>query len=206
MGLERVRGILPESIDAYLNDACVELAMNTVKANVQTVFRDKVTVQNNPVSAINGVSTLYVETTLPINANSGGSVSAVISDVMYLTGFSVSADDVKYYQCRFIEPDKVDITLDDYCSRASLKYPVITLVSANEKTGDYIFRVFGGKESLKDLRIKYIKMPNKIQYVDGTTTNDVQCDLPEHLHKDVVELAVTKYFNSVGSTSQPVRQ
>lgn len=205
MGLEMVRGILPESIDSFLNAACIELATNIVKSNVQTVFQDKVTIQNNPTSVINGVSTLYVESNKEIDTNSGDTVDIEIQNVMFLTGFSISANGTRFHQCRIIEPDKVDITLDDYCSRASLKYPIITLVECSENNNKYTFRIFGGTESIKNIRIKYIKMPNKIEYVDGTTANDKQCDLPEHLHKDIVELAVSKYLAAVGSTTHEVR-
>ena len=48
-------------------------------------------------------------------------------------------------------------------------------------------------------------MPISVKYDISNSANSVNCDLPVHLHKDVVELAVQKFFNSVGSTSHNVR-
>lgn len=201
MGLERVRGILEESIDIYLNAAIKETVANVVKSNVQTIYKDKITVQDNPISPINGVSTLYKENTFNVNATSGSLVDITLKDVQYIFGFSISyPGEATYKQCRFIEPDRVDITLDDYCSRASKRYPIITIVSADENNNSYKFRIYTGKTNVDTLRVKYIKLPNEV-----SLEQNISCDLPEHLHKDVVELAVQKYFNSVGSTSQNVR-
>lgn len=201
MGLERVRGILEESIDIYLNAAIKETVANVVKSNVQTIYKDKITVQDNPISPINGVSTLYKENTFNVNATSGSLVDITLKDVQYIFGFSISyPGEATYKQCRFIEPDRVDITLDDYCSRASKRYPIITIVSADENNNSYKFRIYTGKTNVDTLRVKYIKLPNEV-----SLEQNISCDLPEHLHKDVVELAVQKYFQSVGSTSQNVR-
>lgn len=201
MGLERVRGILEESIDIYLNAAIKETVANVVKSNVQTIYKDKITVQDNPISPINGVSTLYKENTFNVNATSGSLVDITLRDVQYIFGFSISyPGETTYKQCRFIEPDRVDITLDDYCSRASKRYPIITIVNADENNDSYKFRIYTGKTNVDTLRVKYIKLPNEV-----SLEQNISCDLPEHLHKDVVELAVQKYFNSVGSTSQNVR-
>ena len=201
MGLERVRGILEESIDVYLNAAIKETVANVVKSNVQTIYKDKITVQDNPISPINGVSTLYKENTFNVNTTSDSLVDITLKDVQYIFGFSISyPGETNYKQCRFIEPDRVDITLDDYCSRASKRYPIITIVSANENNNSYQFRIYAGNTNIDNLRVKYIKLPNEV-----SLEQNISCDLPEHLHKDVVELAVQKYFNSVGSTSQNVR-
>lgn len=201
MGLERVRGILEESIDVYLNAAIKETVANVVKSNVQTIYKDKITVQDNPISPINGVSTLYREFVSKVNTSSGSVASISLENVQYIFGFSISyPGETNYKQCRFIEPDRVDITLDDYCSRASKRYPIITIVSADENRNSYQFRIYAGNTNIDNLKVKYIKLPDEV-----SLERNINCDLPEHLHKDVVELAVQKYFNSVGSTSQNVR-
>ena len=41
MGMERIRGILPESIDGYLQDAIQEQATAIIRENVTTVYNDK---------------------------------------------------------------------------------------------------------------------------------------------------------------------
>ena len=201
MGLERVRGILEESIDVYLNAAIKETVANVVKSNVQTIYKDKITVQDNPISPINGVSTLYKEHITKVSSASGADVNITLDNVQYIFGFSISyPGETTYKQCRFIEPDRVDITLDDYCSRASKRYPIVTIVNVDENSDSYQFRIYTGKTNIDNFKVKYIKIPNEVNL-----EQNISCDLPEHLHKDVVELAVNKYFNSVGSTSQNVR-
>lgn len=202
MGLERVRGILEESIDVCLNTAINEITDSLIRSNVQTIYKDKITIQDNPISPVNGVSTLYKELDTSVNTESGQVVVLTISDVRYIYGFSISYPGTNTYkQCRIIEPDRVEITLDDYCSRASKQYPIVTVVDVNENSDEYKIRVYAGKSDISSIRTKYIKNPVKV-----SLTDNISCDLPEHLHKDVVELAVTKYFNSVGSTTQNVRQ
>lgn len=201
MGLERVRGILEESIDIYLNAAIQETISNVIKSNVQTVYRDKITIQDNPISPVNGVSTLYKESNFNITSESGLDVNVTISDVLLLYAFSISYPGEKTYrQCRFIEPDRVDITLDDYCNRASKKYPIITVVNIDEEIGRYTFRIYTGNTTFQNFKVKYIKKPNVV-----SLENNINCDLPEHSHKDIVEIAVQKYLQSVGSTTQKVQ-
>lgn len=202
MGLERVRGILEESIDTYLNIAIKETVASVVKSNVQTVYKDKITIQDNPISPVNGVSTLYKESDFNANIPSGSDVEISLGNVQYICGFSVSYPGKEFYnKCRFIEPDRVEDTLTDYCSRASKQYPIITVVNVNEVTNKYKFRIYCGSGEINKLKVKYIKLPATV-----SLQNSINCDLPEHLHKDIVELAVNKYFNSVGSTSQSVKQ
>ena len=202
MGLERVRGILEESIDVCLNAAIDEITDSLIRSNVQTIYKDKITIQDNPISPVNGVSTLYKELDSLVNAKSGQVVILTISDVRYIYGFSISYPGTNTYkQCRIIEPDRVEITLDDYCSRASKQYPIITVVDVNESSDEYKLRIYTGGSDIQYIRTKYIKNPVKVSF-----DKNISCDLPEHLHKDIVEIAVNKYLQSVGSTTQNVRQ
>ena len=59
MGLQLVRAILPESIDTYLNDAIVDTVRKIVLSNSTMQFQDKVTIQNDTISPINAIRTLY---------------------------------------------------------------------------------------------------------------------------------------------------
>ena len=61
MGMERIRVILPASIDGYLNDAIIEITNNIIKSNVQGQYREKYIISDNFVSPVNGISTLYSE-------------------------------------------------------------------------------------------------------------------------------------------------
>ena len=61
------------------------------------------------------------------------------------------------------------------------------------------------KNPVEKLFISYVAMPNKVKYDTNNTANNVDCDLPDYLHTEVVESAVKKFFTSVGSTSQNVQ-
>lgn len=210
MGMEKVRSILPSSIDGYLQDAIQEQAVAIIRENVTTVYNDKLIVQDNFASPINGLSTLYREISINVDNNYSSKFEVVannLKDVMYFYGFSIKYDNTdRYRNCRIIENNKVELTLDDYCNRATHKYPVITVSSSNEDSGTYSFDIYIGTPNILDsLKIKYIKMPRVVKFVSETSPDNVDCDLPQHLHKSIVELAVTKFFNSVGSTTNNVR-
>lgn len=208
MGLERVRGILDESIDDFLNAAIIDTVTNIVKSNVQTIFRDKFTIQDNAISPLNGVSTLYEEKVKSINDGSDEvtSVSINVTDVMYCIGFSIKyRGKSQWRNCRIIEPTKIESSLDDYCNRASARYPIVNVISTGSSDDDTDVEIYHGKSDIEIVKIKYIRMPAIVKYDTVNSENSVDCDLPVHLHKDVVELAVQKFFNSVGSTSHNVR-
>ena len=164
MGLERVRGILEESIDVYLNVAIKEIVSNIVKSNVQTVYKDKITIQDNPISPVNGVSTLYKELETIANIPSGYTIDVVIPNVQYIFGFSVSYPGItNFKQCRFVESDRIGITLDDYCSRPSKKYPIITVVNVDEQSDVYTFRIYSSKGIIEKLFLKLMLLQVLLQ-------------------------------------------
>lgn len=210
MGMEKVRGILPNSIDGYLQDAIQERAEGIIRENVTTVYNEKLIVQDNFASPINGISTLYREINVVPQNNNSSELSFVVNslnDVMYFYGFSVKYyNNDRFRNCRIIENNKVELSLDDYCNRASHKYPIVCLSSANEDLNSYKFNLYVGKQAnVEQLKIKYIKMPRVVKFVGENSNQNISCDLPQHLHKQIVELAVTKFFNSVGSTTNNIR-
>lgn len=59
MGMQLVRGILPESIDVYINNVIVEKTQIDLLNNVKTVLQDNVNMQGSTMSPINLFRTLY---------------------------------------------------------------------------------------------------------------------------------------------------
>ena len=220
MGIERVRGILPHSIDTYLNDAIIEIVNNLLRINTQNkeqrISRYKILPNEAVLSPVNALSTLYKEETLLLKSESDNDTNLISykskDRILYLYDFTINYEgDGRFRHCRFIEPNKVEESLDDYLNRASRRYPIITVTSVDEINDEYKFEVYcGGKFYIEHLKIRYIKVPNTVKFdVDDNgelTTEAINCDLPIHLHKDIVELAVSKYFTSVGSTTQNVKQ
>ena len=207
MGMERIRVILPDSIDGYLNDAIIEITNNIIKSNVQGQYREKYIISDNFVSPVNGISTLYSEINKDndfTNLNGKTEITVSIQNCLYLYSFAIKYEDNRYRNCRIIEPDKLEQSLDDYLNRPTARYPIIHIVSF---TGEQTCRVevYSGKGDIKGIKVKYIRKPATVSF-NETTQNGIDCDLPAHLHKDIVELAVTKFFNSVGSTSHNVNK
>ena len=205
MGLQLVRAILPESIDTYLNDAIVNTVRKIVLNNSTMQFQDKVTIQNDTISPINAIRTLYkrseidlsFEDSLPIHLR-----TANLTNVMYFCSFALSYGDGRYVKCRFVEPDKVEDTNADYCNRASVAYPIVTMF---DNDGAVIEIQNGTTNKLPStLLIRYIENP-VIVHLDDDKSLCVDCNLPDYLHHEIVETAVQKYFSSVGSTSQSIQ-
>ena len=113
----------------------------------------------------------------------------------------VGYNDGTVKNCRLIEHDKLQLVLNDYCNKADDEYPVVSLVSNTNK--DTVAKLYVENNSnVNLLTCNYICNPAKVQ----NNSNPIDCDLPEYLHNEIVELAVNKYFQSVGSTTQSVKQ
>ena len=59
MGLQLNRGILPESIDIYINDVIMEKTKEELLSGVRTSLQDSVNTQASTMSPINAFRTLY---------------------------------------------------------------------------------------------------------------------------------------------------
>lgn len=208
MGMQLVRAILPESIDIYLNDCIVEWVRKRVAANVDSIYNDRVTVQRNGIDPVNGVRTLFKNKKVFVVGSVGDNGSYLVAlqsvnDVMFYTSFDVNyITDELYYGCRFIEREKLYSTLRDYCNAASHEYPIISIHS--DDNDEEVAEVHvGNGGAIKILNVNYIKMPNVVKY-SNNIANQVNCNLPEYCHHEVVEMAVNKYFQSVNSTNNTV--
>lgn len=209
MGLQQIRGILPESIDICINDAIIEKVRSTVILNTGTTFQDKVTQQYNPISPINSLRTIYKTVEFKVGESTKTSnyykVSINIDNVMLFTSFFVNyTDDLnKKYPCRIIESDKLENTLNDYCNKASYEYPIVSIFyDVNTKQ---IVRLFTNSNSKipESLEVRYVENPAKVKF-DKNPSNCIDCNLPDYTHFEIVERAVYKYLQSVTSTTKPI--
>ena len=196
MGLQNMRNILPAEIDVFLNAAIVDETRKAILSNVNTAFKDKVTVQKNTVSPINFVRTLYA--VKYVDTENSNEFDMDEDDVMYFTSIFVKYDITgKLYNCRLIEPDELANTLNDYCNGASFDYPIVSMsVWGTQKS----WVIYNNNEKIATMAIvNYIKKPTIVSY-----NNNVDCDLPEYTHQQIVESAINKFFNSLNNTSQSV--
>lgn len=218
-GLQLVRAVLPESIDDYLNAAIMEKCRSVLIQNTSTAFPDKMTSRDNPISPYNALRTLFREEALvpnpktPINeyylvptTNNKTEVLSYISvGVQYAryANLDPTHDNVKEsdrrYACRIIEPDKIYYVLNDFCNAPSKQHPCCVIDRHSGTTTDVDFQIYTALNPIWRVYIGRIDMPAKV-----SLSTSVDCNLPDYLHHEIVEIAVNKYFQSVGSTTKQV--
>lgn len=69
MGMQLIRGILPESIDIYINDVIIEKTQLELLNGVRTALQDSVNTQASTMSPINTFRTLYRSARYNINTD-----------------------------------------------------------------------------------------------------------------------------------------
>ena len=158
MGMQKVRGILPESIDILLNTSIVHCVRQIITSNVTTNFGNIVATQRNKISAINALRTLYIEKETDIDyetetytEDGEEKVRSIITnpvnveafynfDIFSIIDCSISYDEkeegdespYKYISTRLIEPNLVEETERDYLLRPTYKFPVATVIEVKE--------------------------------------------------------------------------
>lgn len=189
-GMQLVNVILPEEIDAFINLTIVEKVRELITTNATSVFQDKVSNRDGSVTPVNSLRNLYFETELDAYYSNRFDISTL--NAMYYISFSVKYEDRKY-KCRLIVPEKLEDTLNDYCNGASKDYPICSVFNNDEQI---VCETYGSNDNHK-LIVKYIKKPNTVSYVDN-----IDCDLLEQYHGEIVQQAVNKYFVSNGLSNQ----
>lgn len=229
-GIQLIRSVLPESIDVYLNNAIMELTKEKLAQGVVDNIHYNITPQASTMSLINTFGTLYktankqlynekeIGDSKPINKQDSKTgyyqfnINNCVTDdngqdkIMMILGVSVTYASTPsknvLVPCRIISVDNLELTLTDYCNGASKQYPIAVVL--NDK-----LEIYSNTEDYKImvLNIKYIKYPNVVKLDTGDSNNNVDCDLPEHLHFEIVEKAVDKFFKAIDSnvTNKPIQ-
>lgn len=206
VGMQDVRAILPESIDIFINIAIIEKARSIVMENTKTAFPNRVSIQNNFVSPVNALRTLYRRKEITITDITKDVQLSQLDNVFLYTSFAIRYDNNdSEYKCRFIDGDKLEETLNDVLNGASWDYPICSMFN-DEKNSEYL-KIFTNSESHTPnaIIIKYIANPAVVKFSNNDAER-VNCDLPDYLHSEIVELAVSKFFKSVAATSQAIAE
>lgn len=206
VGMQDVRAILPESIDIFINIAIIEKARSIVMENTKTAFPNRVSVQNNFVSPINALRTLYRRKEITITDITKDVQLSQLDNVFLYTSFAIRYDNNdSEYKCRFIDGDKLEETLNDVLNGASWDYPICSMFNG-ENNSEYL-KVFinSNSHTPNAIIIKYIANPAVVKF-SKNAAECINCDLPDYLHSEIVELAVSKFFKSVTATSQAIAE
>ena len=156
------------------------------------------------------------------NFDNGGSGSTGKFDYLYLVDLAINYSNLNsfvgtpttltnYFPVRLIDDAYLADTLNDFVLRPRLRTPVAVLY--NDQLDIYIDNLTSGKlpEELNPykLRVSYIAKPAVVAYKSDLGGTDVDCNLPEYMHVDILKHAVDLYRIAVSgslSASQQAEQ
>lgn len=208
VGMEAVRAILPNEVDRLLNLSIVAFIRNNLSKVANTQYRERIAIRSNTITPINALRTLYKVVKL-------GSIR-VESQCKDLTlyNFDVDSDDIMVitdiattykdfttlpYYCRFIEPEQYHILRNDFCNSPSYDSPIATMLSDDNQTMTFRMECGKGGYVPDEIQVGYIKQPNIVSF-----DNNVNCDLPEHTHSEIVANAAKIYLSAVSLTTKNI--
>ena len=138
--------------------------------------------------------------------------------------FDEDGEITNYFPVRLIDDAYLSDTLNDFVLKPRLRSPIAVVYNKLAADGQgyagsvldvYIDKftntaAVGQPDSYKldygllpyDLRISYIKKPAKVKYVEDLTSEElnVDCDLPESMHVDIIKHAVDLYRVAVNGS------
>lgn len=117
-----------------------------------------------------------------------------------------------YYPVRIIEDAYLADTLQDFVLKPRVRTPIAVVY--NSQLDLYLgenYRTANGKLTSTELipnklRVSYIAAPAKVQYMSDINGTDIDCDLPESMHVDILKHAVDLYTISVNGGLYSNRQ
>lgn len=225
MGMQNVRAILPEQIDLLINTSITDTINQIITQNIG-VTNDRVITDNSKIGQINALRSLYkvVEVIAdPDNGNepfSKGNIDTIYNivanfgdideepgqefDYLYLVDLAInyktSANKItNYFPVRLIDDAFLADTLNDFILKPRVRTPIAVIY--NNKIQLYINDIVntGLPQNLTPnvLRISYIGKPAKVAYLSDVGGTNVDCDLPEYMHVDILKHAVDLYRISI---------
>lgn len=202
-GMQTVRAILPEDIDINLNIAIRDTVKRIVKENTKAIDGNtKVARDNSKISQLNSLRSLYRQQDLTGSGNGSQTnpykVNIDANNVLLFTGFK-TIDDGHLYDARIIEIEELGMTLNDFCNRAEYDAPICTVIGQYPSIEvDFYTGPVQGRAP-QSIRCYYIAEPATVCHPD--VGNQVDCDLIDYLHEDVVKLAVDYYLKAIANTN-----
>lgn len=156
------------------------------------------------------------------NFDNGGSGDTGKFDYLYLVDLAINYSNLSsasgspttltnYFPVRLIDDAYLADTLNDFVLRPRLRTPVAVIY--NDQLDIYIDNLENSKlpENLNPykLRVSYIAKPAVVAYKSDLGGTDVNCNLPEYMHVDILKHAVDLYRIAISgalSASQQAEQ
>lgn len=206
MGMQTTRAILSENIDICLNVAIKDLVKELITEHIGYINpTDKVSRHNSAISPINGLRTLTRKSTITAeNITGNGTLIEPYTfnisndDVMIYFAFKVIYNSNLLYDCRIIEHEDLGQTVHDFCNRPAKDTPICTIVGDAEKITVNLINGLKVGTKPKSVDYLYIANPTEVYFEDIQSPNNVDCDMPDYLHNDIVKKAISVYVQSIG--------
>lgn len=123
--------------------------------------------------------------------------------ISYLTNIDGAQYLTPYFPVRLIDDGYLADTMQDYVLKPRVRTPIAVLY--NNTLDIYLgekYSVANGRLSNQTLtpsilRVSYLARPAKVTYLSDVGGNDVNCDLPESMHVDILKHAVDLYNISI---------
>lgn len=153
------------------------------------------------------------------NFDNGGSGSTGVFDYLYLVDLAINYSDLitptgspnvltNYFPVRLIDDAYLADTLNDFVLRPRLRTPIAVLY--NDQLDIYIDNLTDSKlpENLNPykLRVSYIAKPAIVAYKSDLGGTDVDCNLPEYMHVDILKHAVDLYRIAISGSLSATQQ
>lgn len=206
MGMQTIRAILPSEIDACINVAINDVIKKLIAENLGSAGNEQVTIYNARVGQINGLSTLSkrLNLTAPIKSLPRNCFDTYIplDTVMYITAVEVGYEETNVmYDARVTYAELLGRTLEDYCNTPTYKSPVVVLLGQAGRVDVEVYTSSTGNGLIPTkVNAVIISKPAVVMYSD-IEGDEVNCDMPDYMHIDIVKAAAEIYLRSVGITS-----
>lgn len=225
MGMQNVRAILPEQIDLLINTSITDTINQIITQNIG-VTNDRVITDNSKIGQINALRSLYKVVEVIADPDNGdepfnkGNIDTIYNiianfgdidgepgqafDYLYLIDLAINYKTstnkiTNYFPVRLIDDAFLADTLNDFILKPRVRTPIAVIY--NNKIQLYINDIVntGLPQNLTPniLRISYIGKPVKVAYLSDVGGTNVDCDLPEYMHVDILKHAVDLYRISI---------
>ena len=144
--------------------------------------------------------------------------SSVLTSEYVAPAFETDGVETNYFPVRLIDDAYLADTLNDFVLKNRLRSPI--LVTYNNNNNQNVFDLYIDKFSKTTegryvlegelipymLRMSYIGKPVKVKYGEDIGQENVDCDLPEYMHIDVVKHAVDLYRVALNGSMMAAKQ
>lgn len=174
---------------------------------------------NSGVNSIQTVMTTGFEFDITCNHKPQVEKTAIPSDYMYICDFNINyytssgvgntRIKTDWFPVRIIDDIYVADALNDFILAPSFRSPIAHIVNREEghiRIKIYIDRKKNNQSNIpngvipSNLRVSYIAKPATVKYAEDVGSLNVNCNLPEYLHGDIVKRAVDLYHASISGS------